>query len=149
MQICINVGAVFDIKMVGFLVSAVGSQASKQARMDLVFYGLEKCIDVAAALVFRFGLKFVDRLFVNDSGTADGQESGVRVAVVDVPLEGVGEPGAMAGTVFMIGAGSGTGSVAVDGAGSVDEAPVGGQPDDCVVEMLGNAEVSLDFPEAE
>ena len=31
MQICIDVGAVFDIKMVGFLVSAVGYQASKQA----------------------------------------------------------------------------------------------------------------------
>ena len=117
--------------------------------MDLVSYGLERCIDIAAALVFRFGLKFVDRLFVNDSATADGQESGVRVAVVDIPLESVGEPGAVAGTVFMIGAGSGTGSVAVDGAGSVDEAPVGGQPDDCVVEMLGNAEVSLDCPVAE
>ena len=119
--------------------------------MDLVSYGLERCIDVAAALLFRFGLKFVDRLFVNDSGTADGQESGVRVAVVDVPLEGVGEPGAMAGTVFMIGAGSvaGTGSVAVAGAGSVDGASVGGQPDDCVVEMLDGSEVALVFPQAE
>ena len=119
--------------------------------MDLVSYGLKRCIDIAATLLLRFGLKFVDRLFVNDSGTADGQESGVRVAVVDVPLEGVGEPGAVAGTVFMIGAGSvaGTGSVAVDGAGSVDGAPVGGQPDDCVVEMLGNAVVSLDCPVAE
>ena len=117
--------------------------------MDLVTYGVERCLDVAAALLLRFGLKFVDRLFVSDSATADGQESGVRVAVVDVPLEGVGEPGAMAGTVFMIGAGSGTGSVAVDGAGSVNGAPVGGQPDDCVVEMLDGAEVALDFPEAE
>ena len=117
--------------------------------MDFVAYGVEKCIDVAAALLLRFGLKFVDRLFVNDPATTDGQESGVRVAVVDVPMEGVGEPGTVAGTVFMIGTGSGTGSVAVDGVGSMNGAPVGGQPDDCVVEMLDGAEVALDFPEAE
>ena len=152
MQICIDIRAVFDIKMVGVLgfCSWLSSkQGSKQVRMDLVTYGVERCLDVAAALLLRFGLKFVDRLFVNDPATTDGQESGVRVAVVDVPLEGVGEPGAVAGTVFMIGAGSGTGSVAVDGAGSVDEAPVGGQPDDCVVEMLDSVEIALDFPEAE
>ena len=152
MQICIDIRAVFDIKMVGVLgfCSWLSSkQGSEQVRMDLVTYGVERCLDVAAALLLRFGLKFVDRLFVNDPATTDGQESGVRVAVVDIPLESVGEPGAVAGTVFMIGAGSGTGSVAVDGAGSVNGAPVGGQPDDCVVEMLGNAEVSLDCLEAE
>ena len=105
--------------------------------MDLVSYGLERFIDVAAALLLRFGLKFV--------------ESGVRVAVVDVPMDDVGEPGAVAGTVVMIGAGSvaGTGSVAVARAGSVNGALVGGQPDDCVVEMLDSAEVALDCPEAE
>ena len=119
--------------------------------MDLVSYGLERCIDVAATLLLRFGLKFVDRLLVSGSASADGQESGVRVAVVDVPMEDVGEPGAVAGTVVMIGAGSvaGTGSVAVAGAGSVDGASVGGQPDDCVVEMLDGFEVALDFPQAE
>ena len=117
--------------------------------MDLVTYGVERCLDVAAALLLRFGLKFVDRLFVNDPATTDGQESGVRVAVVDVPIEGIGGSGTVAGTVFMIGTGSGTSSVSVDGVGSMNGAPVGGQPDDCVVEMLDSVEVALDFPEAE
>ena len=122
--------------------------------MDLVSYGLERCIDIAAALLFRFGLKFVDRLLVSGSASADGQESGVRVAVVDVPMEDVGEPGAVAGAVVVIGAGSvaGTGSVAVAGAGSVDGASVGDQLpgcDDCVVEMLDGSEVALVFPQAE
>ena len=74
-------------------------QASKQARMDLVSYGLERFIDVAAALVLRFGLKFVDRFLVGGSASAGGQESGVRVAVVGVPMEDVGEPEAVAGAV--------------------------------------------------
>ena len=39
--------------------------------------------------------------------------------------------------------------MAVAGAGSVGGASVGGQPDDCVVEMLDGAEIALDFPEAE
>ena len=73
--------------------------------MDLVSYGVERCIDVAAALLLRFGLKFVDRLFVSGSASVNGRESGVRVAVVDVPMEDVGEPGAVAGAVVVIGAG--------------------------------------------
>ena len=119
--------------------------------MDLVSYGLERFIDVAAALVLRFGLKFVDRLLVGGSASAGGQESGVRVAVVGVPMEDVGEPEAVAGTVVMIGTGSlsGTGSVDVAGAGSLSEASVGGQGDDCVVEMLDGFEVALDCPQAE
>ena len=119
--------------------------------MDLVSYGVERCIDVAAALLLRFGLKFVDRLFVSGSASVNGRESGVRVAVVDVPLEDVGEPGAVAGTVVVIGAGSvaGAGLVAVAGAGSVDGASVGDQPDDCVVEMFDDFEVALDFAQAE
>ena len=113
--------------------------------MDFVSYGVEKCIDVAAALLLRVGLKFVDRLFVNDSATVDVGDSGVGVTVVDVPMEGVGDPGAVGGTVFMIGTGSGTGSVAVDGDGSMDGAPVGGQPGDCIVDMLdvGDSDVRV------
>ena len=107
--------------------------------MDLVSYGVERCIDVAAALLLRFGLKFVDRLFVSGSASVNGRESGVRVAVVDVPLEDVGEPGAVAGTVVVIGSGSvaGAGLVAVAGAGSMDGASVGNLPDDCVVSVAG------------
>ena len=152
MQICINIGAVFDIKRVRFLVSAVGCLASREASKQewtLCFMDSRNVLTLQQPWCLGSVLNLWTRLFVNDSGTADGQESGVRVAVVDVPLEGVGEPGAVAGTVFMIGAGSGTGSVAVDGAGSVNGAPVGGQPDDCVVEMLDSVEIALDFPEAE
>ena len=119
--------------------------------MDLVSYGLQRFIDVAANLLLRFGLRFVDRLLDSGSASVGGQESGVRVAVVDVPMEDVGEPGAVAGAVVVIGAGSvaGTGSVAVAGAGSVDGASVGDQLpgcDDCVVEMLDGSEVALVIP---
>ena len=122
--------------------------------MDLVSYGLQRFIDVAANMLLRFGLRFVDRLLDSGSASVGGQESGVRVAVVDVPMEDVGEPGAVAGAVVVIGAGSvaGTGSVAVAGAGSVDGASVGDQLpgcDDCVVEMLDGSEVALVFPQAE
>ena len=122
--------------------------------MDLVSYALQRFIDVAANLLLRFGLRFVDRLLDSGSASVGGQESGVRVAVVDVPMEDVGEPGAVAGAVVVIGAGSvaGTGSVAVAGAGSVDGASVGDQLpgcDDCVVEMLDGSEVALVFPQAE
>ena len=122
--------------------------------MDLVSYGLQRFIDVAANLLLRFGLRFVDRLLDSGSASVGGQESGVRVAVVDVPMEDVGEPGAVAGAVVVIGAGSvaGTGSVAVAGAGSVDGALVGDQfpgCDDFVVEMLDGSEVALVFPQAE
>ena len=122
--------------------------------MDIVSYGLQRFIDVAANLLLRFGLRFVDRLLDSGSASVGGQESGVRVAVVDVPMEDVGEPGAVAGAVVVIGAGSvaGTGSVAVAGAGSVDGASVGDQLpgcDDCVVEMLDGSEVALVFPQAE
>ena len=111
--------------------------------MDLVSYGVERCIDVAAALLLRFGLKFVDRLFVSGSASVNGWESGVRVAVVDVPFEDVGEPGAVAGTGVVIGSGSvaGAGLVAVAGASSMDGASVGNQPDDCVVAVAGAGSV--------
>ena len=104
--------------------------------MDFVSYGVEKCIDVAAALLLRVGLKFVDRLFVNDSATANVGDSGVSVTVVDVPVGSVGDPGAEGGTLFMIGTGSGTGTVSVDGVWPMDEAPGGGLPGDCIVDMV-------------
>ena len=148
MQICIDVIAVFDIKMVwfvGFCSWLSGKQGGKQERMDFVSYGVEKCIDVAAALLLRVGLKFVDRLFVNDSATADVGDSGVSVTVVDVPIGSVGDPGAEGGTVFMIGTGSGAGTVSVDGDGPMDGAPAGGLPGDCIVDMLdvGDSDVRV------
>ena len=54
MQICIDIIAVFDIKMVwflGFCSWLSSKQGGKQGRMDFVSYGVEKCIDVAAALL--------------------------------------------------------------------------------------------------
>ena len=82
-----------------------------------------------------------------DSGftSVGGQESGVGLGVVAVPMEDVGgsEPGAVAGAVAVVGAGS------VAGTGSVDGAAVGDQlPDcgDCVVEFLDGSEVSLVVP---
>ena len=124
--------------------------------MDLVSYGLQRFIDVAANLLLRFGLRFVDRLLDSGSASVGGQESGARLGVVFVPIEDVGEsePGAKAGAVAVVGAGSvgGTGSVAVAGAGSVDGAAVGDQLpgcDDCVVEMLDSSEVTLVCPQAE
>ena len=113
--------------------------------MDFVSYGVEKCIDVAAALLLRVGLKFVDRLFVNDSATADVGDSGVSVTVVDVPIGSVGDPGAEGGTMFMIGTGSGAGTVSVDGDGPMDGAPGGGLPGDCIVDMMdvGDSDVRV------
>ena len=108
-------------------------------------YGVEKCIDVAAALLLRVGLKFVDRLFVNDSATANVGDSGVSVTVVDVPVGSVGDPGAEGGTLFMIGTGSGTGTISVDGVGPMDGAPGGGLPGDCIVDMMdvGDSDVRV------
>ena len=107
--------------------------------MDLVSYGVERCIDVAAALLFRFGLKFVDRFFVSGSASVNGRETGVMVAVVDVPFEDAGEPGAVVGSEIVIGSGSvaGAGLVAVAGAGSGAGASVGNLPDDYVVSVAG------------
>ena len=152
MQIYIDVIAVFDIKVVGFvgLCSWFSSkkeseQGSKQERMDLLSYGVERFIDVAAALLLRAGLKFVDRYFMDDSATVGTGDSGVSVTVVDVPVGSVGDPGAEGGTLFMIGTGSGTGTVSVDGDGPMDGAPGGGLPGDCIVDMLdvGDSDVRV------
>ena len=121
--------------------------------MDLLLYGLQRFIDVAANVLLRFGVRSLDRLMDSGFGSVGGQESGVGLGVVVVPIEDVGgsEPGAVGGAVAVVGAGSvgGTGSVAVAGAGSVDGAAVGYQLpgcDDCVVEMLDGSEVTLVFP---
>ena len=110
-----------------------------QARMDLVSYGVERCIDVAAALLFRFGLKLVDRFFVSGSASVNVRDTGVVVAVVDVPCEDAGELGAEAETEIVIGSGSVASAslVAVAGAGSMDGASVCNLPDDCVVSVAG------------
>ena len=111
---------------------------------------------MAASVLLRFGLRYLDRLMDGGFTSVGGQESGVGSGVVAVPMEDIGgsEPGAVAGAVAVVGAGSvgGTGSVAVAGAGSVDGAAVGDQLpgcDDCVVEMLDGSEVALVFPQAE
>ena len=104
--------------------------------MDFVSYGVEKFIDVAAALLLRVGMMFVDRLFVNDSATANVGDSGVSVTVVDVPVGSVGDPGTEGGTLFVIGTGSGTDDISVDGVWRVDEAPGGGLPGECIVDMM-------------
>ena len=108
---------------------------------------------MAASVLLRFGLRYLDRLMDGGFASVGGQESGVGSGVVAVPMEDIGgsEPGAVAGAVAVVGAGSvgGTGSVAVAGAGSVDGAAVGDQLpgcDDCVVEMLDGSEVTLVFP---
>ena len=114
--------------------------------MDLLSYGLQRFIDVAARVLLRFGLRYLDRLMDSGFTSVGGQESGVGLGVVTVPMEDVGgsEPGAVAGAVAVVGAGS----VAVAGAGSVAGA-VGDQLpgcDDCVVEMLDGSEVALVIP---
>ena len=89
--------------------------------MDFLSYGVERFIDVAAALLLRAGLKFVDRYFKNDSATVGTGDSGVSLTVV-------GDPGAEGGTLFVVGTGSGSNDVPVDGVWPADEALDGGLP---------------------
>ena len=107
--------------------------------MDLLLYGLQRFIDVAANVLLRFGLRSLDRLMDSGFASVGGQESGVGLGVVAVPMEDVGgsEPGAVAGAVAVVGAGS------VDGAAVGDQLP---GCDDCVVEMLDGSEVALVIP---
>ena len=89
--------------------------------MELLSYGVERFIDVAAALLLRAGLKFVDRYFKSDSVTVGTGDSGVSLTVV-------GDPGAEGGTLFVVGTGAGSNDVPVDGVWPVDEALDGGLP---------------------
>ena len=89
--------------------------------MELLCYGAERLMDVAAALLLRAGLKFVDRYFKNDSATVGTGDSGVSLTVV-------GDPGAEGGTLFVVGTGAGSNDVPVDGVWPVDEALDGGLP---------------------
>ena len=89
--------------------------------MEFLSYGVERFIDVAAALLLRAGLKFVDRYFKNDSATVGTGDSGVSLTVV-------GDPGAEGGTLFVVGTGSGSNDVPVDVVWPVDEALDGGLP---------------------
>ena len=89
--------------------------------MELLCYGAERLMDVAAALLLRAGLKFVDRYFKSDSVTVGTGDSGVSLTVV-------GDPGAEGGTLFVVGTGSGSNDVPVDGVWPVDEALDGGLP---------------------
>ena len=89
---------------------------------------------MAANVLLRFGLRYLDRLMEGGFTSVGGQESGS--GVVAVPMEDVGgsdEPGA----------------VAVAVAGAVAEAVVEDQLPDCghcVVEFLDGSEVSLVVP---
>ena len=102
-------------------------------------YGLRRFVDVAASVLLRFGLRYLDRLMDSGFTSVGGQESGVGLGVVAVPMEDVGgsEPGAVAGAVAVAGAG------AVAGAVVEDQLPECG---DCVVEFLDGSEVSLVIP---
>ena len=98
--------------------------------MDLLSYGVERFIDVAAALLLRAGLKFVDRYFRNVSATASTGDSGVDVTLV-------GDPDAEGGTLFVVETGSGPSDMSVDGVWPVDGARDGGPPSEvaAVVEV--------------
>ena len=89
--------------------------------MDLLSYGVERFIDVAAALLLRAGLKFVDRYFMNDSTTVGPGDSGVNVTVV-------GDPEAEGGTLFVVETGSRPGDMSMGGVWPVDGARDGGPP---------------------
>ena len=97
--------------------------------MDLLSYGVERFIDVAAALLLRAGLKFVDRYFMDDSATVGTGDSGVSVTVV-------GDPEAKGGTLFVVETGSGPSDMSMDGVWPMDGAPDEGLPGDCIVDMM-------------
>ena len=92
---------------------------------------------MAANVLLRFGLRYLDRLmdggFTSVGGQESGVGSGVGSGVVAVPMEDVGgsnvDPGAVA--------------VAVAGAVVEDQLPDCGH---CVVEFLDGSEVSLVVP---
>ena len=92
---------------------------------------------MAANVLLRFGLRYLDRLMDGGFTSVGGQESGVGSGIVAVPMEDIGgsdvEPGAVAGAV--------TGAVA--GAVVEDQLPGCGH---CVVEFLDGSEVSLVVP---
>ena len=98
-------------------------------------YGLRRFVDVAANILLRFGLRYLDRLmdggFTSVGGQESGAGSGAGSGVVAVPMEDVG------------GSGVGPGAVAVAGAVAEDQLPDCGL---CVVEFLDGSEVSLVVP---
>ena len=92
-------------------------------------YGLRRFVDVAANILLRFRLRYLDRLmdggFASVSGPESGVGSGVGSGVVAVPMEGVG------------------GSVVGPGAVAEDQLPDCAH---CVVEFLDGSKVSLVVP---
>ena len=98
-------------------------------------YGLRRFVDVAANILLRLGLRYLDRLMDGGFTSVGGQESGVGSevgsGVVAVPMEDVG------------GSDVGPGAVAVAGAVAEDQLPDCGH---CVVEFLDGSEVSLVVP---
>ena len=115
----------YDIKVAGFvgLCSCFfgkeeSKQESEQERMDLLSYSVERLIDVAAALVLRAGLKFVDRYF-NVSGAAGTGDSGVSVTLV-------GDPDAEGGTLFVVETGSEPSDMSMEGLWPLDGDRSGG-----------------------
>ena len=91
-------------------------------------YGLRRFLDVAANILLRFGLQYLDRLMdggLTSAPGVGGQESGVRSGVVSVPMEDVD--------------GSDVGSGAV----TEEQLPDCGH---CVVKFLDGSEVSLVVP---
>ena len=91
----------------------------------LGLYGLRRFLDVAANILLRFGLRYLDRLMDGGLTSVSGQESGVGSGVVTVPMEDV------------------DGSVVWPGAVAEEQLTDCGH---CVVEFLDGSEVSLVVP---
>ena len=104
----------------------------EQERMDLLSYSVERLLDVAAAIVLRAGLRWVDRYF-NVSAAAG---TGGVATEVGVPL----------GTSSRTGSGN---SPSIIGGGGSRRSPVGGPPNGSAGNMIGGGDVVLDFTVAE
>ena len=100
-----------------------------QERMDLISYGIERLIDVAAALVLRAGYRWVDRYF---AATRTNEEA----ADVWVPL----------GTSLRTGSGGVLSSI---GGGGSRRNPSQGQAIDRAEDVIGGDDVVLDLTVAE
>ena len=100
--------------------------------MDLLSYSVERLLDVAAAIVLRAGLRWVDRYF-NVSAAAG---TGGVATEVGVPL----------GTSSRTGSGN---SPSIIGGGGARRSPSGGPPNGSAGNIIGGGDVVLDFTVAE
>ena len=99
-----------------------------QERMDLISYGIERLIDIAAALVLRAGYRWVDRYIAATGTNGDAAD-------VWVPL----------GTRLRTGSGGILSSIGGDGS---RRNPSGGQPIARAGDVIDGGDVVLDLTEA-